>query len=60
MAKFLTAMSWAVALDRKAGGRTLVLLVLEERSEAESIALEMRNRGQRVVVHAYPDRDQDP
>lgn len=53
-------MSWAVALDRKAGGRSLVLLVLEERSEAESIALEMRNRGQRVVVHAYPDRDQDP
>ena len=30
-------------------------MLLEERSEAESLAAEIRRRGQRVVVRPYPE-----
>jgi hypothetical protein len=32
-----------------------IVLLVEEREEAESIAEEIRSRGPRVVVRAYPD-----
>ncbi len=46
-------MSWAVAVEGRADPGAVVLL-LEERDEAESIAREIRERGTRVVVRPYP------
>jgi hypothetical protein len=47
-------MGWSVIIDGRADPGGIVLL-LEERNEAESIALEMRSRGTQVVVRPYPD-----
>jgi hypothetical protein len=49
-------MDWAVALEGRAdaGG---ILLLLDDREGAESIAGEMRNKGHRVVVQAYTGRE---
>ncbi len=47
---------WAVALEGRAdvGG---VLLLVDDEEDAESIAVEMRRKGHRVVVRAHPGRD---
>jgi hypothetical protein len=47
-------MTWAVALDGRSDEEG-ILLLLEDREEAESIAVEVRRRGHRVVVRPYPD-----
>jgi hypothetical protein len=46
-------MSWAVALEGRSDRGSIVLL-FDERSEAESIAQEIRTRGTRVEVQVYP------
>jgi hypothetical protein len=46
-------MSWAVTMEGRADPSAIVLLI-EEREEAESIASEIRSRGPRVVVRPYP------
>ncbi len=48
-------MSWAVTLEGRFDPSAIVLLI-EERDEAESIAREIRSRGTRVVVRPYPAR----
>jgi len=48
-------MGWAVTMDGRSDPGGIVLLI-EEREEAESIADEMRTRGTQVVVRPYPDR----
>ncbi len=48
-------MEWAVTVEGRTGPEAIVLL-LDERREAETIASEIRARGQRVVVRPYPDR----
>ncbi len=48
-------MSWAVTMEGRVDPAAIVLL-LEERDEAESIAREIRDRGTRVVVRPYPVR----
>jgi hypothetical protein len=48
-------MGWSVIIDGRADPGGIVLLV-EERKEAESIASEMRSRGTQVVVRPYPDK----
>lgn len=45
-------MSWAVAQEGRLG-RESVLLLIEDRAEAEDIAMELRRRGQCVVVWPY-------
>jgi len=54
-----TPMEWAIALEGRTdlGG---ILLLLEDRAEAESIAGEMRERGHRVAVRPYPLRPAAP
>ncbi len=47
------AVSWAVAMEGRLDPAAIVLLI-EERAEAESIAREMCSRGTRVVVRPYP------
>ena len=47
-------MGWAVTMDGRSDPGGIVLLI-EEREEAESIAREIRTRGPRVVVRPYPD-----
>lgn len=49
-------MGWAVTMEGRADPAAIVLLV-EEREEAESIASEIRSRGPRVVVRPYPGTD---
>lgn len=44
--------TWAVSIDGRID-REAVLFLVEERDYAESIAIEMRRRGQRVVVHLH-------
>jgi hypothetical protein len=46
-------MDWAVILEGRAD-RATVLMILEERDTAETIAAELRERGQPVVVRGYP------
>ncbi len=46
-------MGWAVTLEGRSDPQAIVLLI-DDRSEAESIASEIRARGQRVVVLPYP------
>jgi ERCC4-type nuclease len=48
-------MSWAVTIDGRADPGGIVVLI-DEREEAESIAREIRRRGTQVVVRPYPDR----
>ena len=48
-------MGWAVAMEGRVDPGAIVLLI-EEREEAESIAREIRSRGTRVVVRPYPAR----
>ena len=48
-------MGWAVTMEGRADPGGIVLLI-EEREEAESIAREICSRGTRVVVRPYPDR----
>jgi hypothetical protein len=48
-------MEWAIALDGRSDAAG-ILLLLEDRQEAESIAIEVRRRGHRVVVRPYLDR----
>ncbi len=48
-------MGWAVAMEGRVDLGSIVLL-LEEREEAESIAREICSRGTRVVVRPYPAR----
>lgn len=49
-------MGWAVALEGRWDPQGIVLLI-EDRAEAESIAGEIRARGPRVVVRPYPASD---
>jgi hypothetical protein len=44
---------WAVTMEGRADPAAIVLLI-EEREEAESIAQEICSRGTRVVVRPYP------
>ena len=46
-------MGWAVTMEGRTDPRAILLLV-EEREEAESIASEIRSRGTEVVVRPYP------
>lgn len=46
-------MGWAVAMEGRLDPGGIVLL-LEDRLEAESLADEIRTRGTRVVVRMYP------
>ena len=46
-------MTCAVALDGRSDPEA-ILLLLEDVVEAESIAVELRSRGQRVVVRPVP------
>ncbi len=46
-------MGWAVTLEGRSDPQGIVLLI-DDRSEAESLAREIRARGQRVVVVPYP------
>ncbi|HMC40873.1 MAG TPA: hypothetical protein VKI19_14505 [Acidimicrobiales bacterium] len=46
-------MSWAVTMEGRADPAGIVLLI-EDRDEAESIARELCGRGTRVVVRPYP------
>jgi hypothetical protein len=54
-------MGWAVTVEGRSDPGGIVLL-LDDRSEAESIADEIRNRGTRVVVKLYagPGRPLQP
>jgi hypothetical protein len=45
-------MTWAIT-DKGRTGRAAILLLLEDRREAESIAIELRARQQRVDVCLY-------
>ncbi|MBV9659923.1 MAG: hypothetical protein JO337_02070 [Acidimicrobiales bacterium] len=46
-------MSWAVTMEGRSDPGGIVLL-FDDRSEAESIAHEIRTRGTSVVVKSYP------
>jgi hypothetical protein len=46
-------MEWAVVLEGRSAPES-VLVVLAERQEAESIAVEMRKKGHPVTVRPYP------
>jgi hypothetical protein len=46
-------MGWAVTVEGRIDPGAIVLLI-EEREEAESIAREIRSRGTQVVVRPYP------
>ena len=48
-------MEWAVALAGRADPEA-ILILLDERDEAEQIAIEMRRKGHRVEVRTYPGR----
>ena len=48
-------MGWAITIDGRTDPAAIVVL-LDEREEAESMAAEIRRRGPRVVVRPYPDR----
>jgi hypothetical protein len=48
-------MGWAVTVEGRVDPGAIVLLI-EEREEAESIAREIRSRGTKVVVRPYPVR----
>lgn len=52
-------MGWAVTMEGRADPAAIVLLI-EEREEAESIANEIRSRGTRVVVRPYPVMSNNP
>jgi hypothetical protein len=52
-------MGWAVAIEGRYGPEA-VLMVVEDRFEAESLATEIRLRGQAVVVRPYPERSRLP
>ena len=45
-------MEWAVALEGRTGPEG-VLVTLDERAEAESIASEVRQKGHQVIVRTY-------
>ena len=49
-------MDWAITLEGRAdqGG---IVLMLDDREDAEGIAAEMRRKGHRVVVRARAERD---
>jgi hypothetical protein len=47
-------MDWAVILEGRLS-REGVLMLLEDRGTAESIAAELRLKGQRVTVYPYPE-----
>ena len=47
-------MDWAVVLEGRMN-REGVLMLLDDRGTAESIASELRRKGQRVTVHPYPE-----
>jgi hypothetical protein len=49
-------MDWAVVLEDRID-REGVLMLLDTRSEAESIAAELQLRGQKVIVLPYPEVD---
>lgn len=48
-------MTWAVTMEGRVDPGAIVLLI-EERDEAESLAREICSRGTRVVVRPYPGR----
>ena len=52
-------MGWAVTMEGRADPGAIVLLI-EEREEAESIAQEIRSRGTSVVVRPYPVAVKEP
>ena len=52
-------MGWAVTMEGRADPAAIVLLI-EEREEAESIAREICSRGTRVVVRPYPVKGMVP
>jgi ERCC4-type nuclease len=47
-------MGWAVTIDGRADPGAIVVLI-DEREEAESIAGEIRSHGIQVVVRPFPD-----
>jgi len=49
----LTAMSFAV-VDRTRQGTPAVLVIIDERDEAEAIAIELRQRGVEAEVRRVP------
>jgi hypothetical protein len=50
--------SWAIVLEGRSDASG-ILLLCDDRNELESIAIELRRRGHRVVVHPYPSRVAD-
>lgn len=52
-------MGWAVTMEGRMDPGGIVLLI-DEREEAESIAREIRSRGPKVVVRPYPVRGPVP
>ena len=52
-------MGWAVTVEGRSDPGGIVML-LEDRAEAESIASEIRTRGTRVIVRLYPPSGSRP
>jgi hypothetical protein len=46
-------MEWAVTIEGRSNPGAILVLI-DERGEAESIASEIRGRGRRVVVRPHP------
>ena len=46
-------MGWALTVDGRVD-RAAILMLVEDREEAESIAHEIRRNGTRIVVRPYP------
>ena len=49
-------MGWALTLEGRADPAAIILLV-DDKEEAESIAQEVRRNGTRVVIRPYPNGD---
>ena len=47
-------MAWAVSLEGRYDPQG-VLVIMAERTEAETLAVEVRRKGHRVIVRPYPD-----
>jgi hypothetical protein len=49
-------MGWALTLEGRVGPAAIILLV-DDKDEAESIAQEVRRNGTRIVIRPYPSGD---
>jgi len=52
-------MTWAVAIAGRTD-RAGILFLMDDRDEADSLAAELRQHGQRVVVRLHPPVDPTP